>query len=105
FAVGCERLVFDDEEAVGVVTSSAWAERGFCQRCGSGLFYRITAQGAYHGSTTVAVGTLDDQRGLTLVKEWFIDKRPEVYALEGASGRECVTEAQVFAMFGGELSS
>lgn len=99
FAVNCERLVFEDEEALGVIASSAWAERGFCQKCGSGMFYRVTAEGPFQGTTTVALGTLDDQGELTLVREWFIDKRPEVYGLEGQSGRECMTEAQVMAQF------
>ncbi|MCA9653316.1 MAG: GFA family protein [Myxococcales bacterium] len=100
FAVGCERLELEDEDALGVISSSSWAERGFCRSCGSSLFYRITAPGKLQGATTVSLGTLDDQGGLTLVKEWFIDKRPEAYALAGE--HECVTEAQVFAMYGGD---
>jgi len=99
FAVSCEGVSFEDESALGVVDSSAWAQRGFCTKCGTGLFYRITAEGPMKGVTSVTLGTLDDPTGLTLVKEWFSDKRPDVYELAG--DRECVTEAQVLAMFGG----
>ena len=99
FAVPCEALQIDDEEALGVITSSDWAERGFCTRCGSGLFYRITAEGPHHGTVTVALGTLEDRSGFTLAREWYIDKRPEAYVLEGE--RECFTQAQVEQMFGG----
>ncbi len=99
FAVSCEELSFGSQEALGMIASSDWAERGFCSKCGSGLFYRITVEGPMKGMTSVALGTLDNQTGLTLTKEWFSDKRPDVYELAGE--RECVTEAQVLAMFGG----
>lgn len=99
FGVSCESVRFEGEDALGTIQSSPWAERGFCTKCGSGLFYRVTAEGPHQGMTSVALGTLDDQGGLSLVKEWFIDKRPEVYELAGE--RECLTEAQVMALFGG----
>ena len=86
-------------DALQVVKSSAWAERGFCNRCGSGLFYRVTAEGKYQGMTSISLGALDDQSGITLTKEWFIDRKPDAYALEG--DRKRVTEAEVAAMFGG----
>ena len=97
--VPAKELVFGDDDAVGVVQSSAWAERGFCQRCGSGLFYRVTAEGKHQGMTSVSLGLLDDTSGITITKEWFIDKKPDAYALEG--DRERFTEAEVLAMFGG----
>lgn len=86
-------------EALQVVKSSEWAERGFCNVCGSGLFYRVTAEGKFHGFTSISLGALDDPSGLTLTKEWFIDKKPDAYALEG--DRKRVTEADVRAMMEG----
>jgi hypothetical protein len=83
-------------ESLSTVASSAWAERGFCGKCGSGLFYRVTAPGRYHGNTFVMFGTLDDQSGLALSKEWFFDQKPEAYALAG--DHETVTEAEAFAL-------
>ena len=94
-----QALEYEQQQTLGTIQSSAWAERAFCKKCGSSLFYRVTAEGKYQGLTSVAVGALDDQTGITITRETFIDKKPECYALEG--DRERVTEAQVFAMFGG----
>jgi hypothetical protein len=85
------------DATLATVKSSQWAERGFCNRCGSGLFYRLTAEGKLQGSTSVSLGALDDTSGITVVREWFIDKKPDCYSIEGE--RERITEAQAFAMF------
>ena len=82
-----------------VLTTSAWAERGFCEACGSAMFYRITADGPMKGLTTVAFGTLDDQTGFEIGREYYVDLKPEAYTLAGE--REGLTEAQIQAMFGG----
>ena len=99
FAVRVGSIDWKSEGAVQVVKSSAWAERGFCKECGSGLFYRVTAEGNHHGVTTITLGTLDDQSGINLTTEWFIDRKPDAYALAGE--RKRVTAAEVMAMFGG----
>ncbi len=39
--------------------SSDWAERGFCDTCGSNLWYRITAEGPGHGQYNFAAGLFD----------------------------------------------
>jgi hypothetical protein len=92
-------IEFKDRDRVKVVTSSPWAERGFCDACGSSLFYRITAEGQLEGMTSISLGSLDDQSGIALSKEFFIDRKPDVYNLEG--DRQRLTEAEVMAMFGG----
>jgi len=89
-------LSFADDTHVSVHPSSAWAERAFCSKCGSSLYYRLTAEGPYHGNTSVAFGTLDDQAGFEMTTEWFIDKKPDSYGLVGE--RRCITEAEAFAM-------
>ena len=91
-----ESLDLEKHEGLRWRQTSEWAERGFCRECGSSLFWRITAAGKYHGTTSVSLGSLDDTSGVTLIKEWFIDKKPEAYTLAGE--RECITEAQAFAM-------
>lgn len=96
--VQAKGLSWQGEDRIAVIQSSDWAERAFCSACGSCLFYRVTAPGPYQGLLSLALGTLDDQRGVTLDTEWFIDKKPEVYALEGE--RKRVTEAEMIAMFG-----
>ncbi|MEM1415546.1 MAG: GFA family protein [Myxococcota bacterium] len=99
FAVPVEALRYlaGEDGALRTVTSSPWAERGFCASCGSGLFFRVTKEGPHQGFTTVALGTLDDQTGITLNREWFSDLEPAAYHLEGE--RERLTSAQIAAMF------
>lgn len=102
FSVGCKALTWEGDEP-RFFPASAWAERGFCPACGSSLFWRITAPGKYQGLTSVTLGTLDDQEGLPLEREWFHDQKPSVYALAGE--RPCVTEAQALAMLEDGLES
>jgi len=59
--------------------SSAWAQRGFCSICGTALFYNLKGSEFY----SVSVGTLDTPPELPLGKEYFIDRKPNYYALEG----------------------
>lgn len=96
-AVSCDEVDWSAGAAPKVLKTSAWAERGFCEACGSAMFYRITADGPMKGATTVAFGTLDDQAGFAIVREWYIDLKPDAYTLEGE--REGLTEAQINAMF------
>jgi hypothetical protein len=98
-AVNVGGIEYDKRDTLATIQSSKWAERGFCNQCGTGLFFRMTAEGKYHGVTSVSLGTLDDQSGITLNKEWFFDKKPDCYALAGE--RDRITEAQAFAMFSG----
>ena len=97
FAVGCKELTWEGDEPKFFQTSE-WAERGFCPECGSSLVWRMTA-GVHAGMTTVTLGSLDDQEGLPLTREWFIDRKPDGYALAGEHQR--VTEAEAVAMFSG----
>jgi hypothetical protein len=89
-----------DEDALGVIVSSDWAERGFCKRCGSSLYYRLTSPERYRGPTFIAFGALDERGGIILTKEWFVDRKPEGYATLGA--RDCFTEAEALAMLADE---
>ena len=98
-AASAGEVSWQGEDKIQTFKSSAWAERGFCTQCGSSLFYRVTAPGPFQGSYQLAFGTLDDQSEFTIDKEWFIDKKPDAYTLAGEHKR--LTEAEVFAMFGG----
>lgn len=92
---GGSDVEINGEDALKVFSSSEWAERGFCKHCGSHLFYRLKGS----GQTMVAVGLLDDQTSFELAHQVFVDKRPAFYEL----GNETLmmTEAEVFAKFGG----
>ena len=98
--VAADAVRFDGAENVTTYRSSEWAERGFCNICGSSLYYRVTAPGAHHGEYHIGLGTLDDADGITLNAEIFIDRKPGGYSFAGDTRK--MTEAEVFAMFAPE---
>ena len=85
---------FEGERNITRYASSEWAERGFCARCGSNLFYRLKHDGRHY----VSVGTFDDQRPFTVSGEIYIDAKPAGYALAGDHPR--LTEAELLAQLG-----
>ncbi|MCR8826843.1 GFA family protein [Pseudosulfitobacter koreensis] len=85
------------KDSLSIYASSPWAERGFCNTCGSSIFYRVTAEGPHQGTFHVGLGTLDDPGGITLTEEIFIDIKPQGYAFAGDTAK--MTEAEVMAMF------
>jgi len=87
----CTGVAFSGDEHLGRFTSSSWAERGFCTRCGTTLFYFLKPTQTY----TMSVGTFDDQSAFRLVREIFIDHKPPGYAFTG--DHERWTEAETFA--------
>lgn len=97
-SVDAEEVSWEGSEHVGRIQSSDWAERAWCNRCGSGLWYRITAEGSHKGQYHIPVGLFDDQQGLTLTREIFVDHRSAAFAFSG--DHQEMTEAQVFALYG-----
>lgn len=83
-------VVFEDTAQLGRYRSSDWAERGFCRACGTTLFYYLVPAGSY----LMSVGAFDDQAPFRLVREIFIDRKPEGYALVGDHPRW--TEQETF---------
>lgn len=79
FATSVGKLRFDGEEHLTRYQSSDWAERGFCNICGSNLFYRIRKMESHE----MCVGAFDDKEGFILTSEIFIDKKPDGYAFAG----------------------
>lgn len=61
----------EDGEAVSAWRASAWGERGNCRRCGSPVWWRMQGKPI----TSVAAGALDDQSGLSVKEEIFIERR------------------------------
>ncbi len=96
--VPAEGLRFVEDETLSIYKSSPWAERGFCGRCGSTLFYRVTADGPHQGVWHVGLGTINEADDLMLTGEIYIDKKPSGYALAGDTHK--MTEADVMKMFG-----
>ena len=90
--VGKEIEIAGNDHVV-VYRSSDWAERAFCGKCGSHLYYRIVESDDY----VVSAGILDDQTGLTLASQIFIDEKPGFY--DFANETKSMTGAEVFAMY------
>lgn len=86
----------EGEDAIGVYKGSDWGERGFCKICGSSLFWRLQDQ----SHTNLPAGVLDDQTGLTLAVEIFVDDQPDFYRFAGE--RKRMTGAEVVALFTGD---
>jgi len=70
--VPTEGLTLEGAEHIGVIKTSDFAERAFCKKCGSGIWWKLT-RGQYVGKTSIPVGLLDDRSGLALSDEMYSD--------------------------------
>jgi len=97
-AIGCgSDVLIEGRENLSVFESSKWAERGFCNNCGTHLFYRIKETGDH----MIPVGLLDGDETLELHHQVFIDEKPSFYCFDNET--EDMTGAQVFAKYGSSL--
>lgn len=71
----------EGEENVTVYTSSDIAERGFCRRCGTHLFYRLKADSHY----AIPAGLVDGGEAWTFDTQVFIDEKPDWYAFANST--------------------
>lgn len=85
------------EGPVKVFQSSEWAERAFCERCGSALWYRLTGDGPEAGRYQLSAGLFENAGDMSLTLEVFIDRKPDGYAFAGE--RKTLTEADILAMY------
>lgn len=77
--------------------TSDWAERAWCDSCGSSLWYRVTAEGPYSGVYHVAAGLFEGAAAFPLTEELCIDRKPSGFAFAG--DRKRYTQAELMAMF------
>lgn len=93
-AVDCGSDVsFDGEENITVYNSSQWAERAFCNQCGSHLYYHLKDANQY----IMPVGLFDTALPLVFDHQIFIDSKPGYYHF-GNKTKE-MTGEEVFAMY------
>ena len=97
--VDLDKLTWQDETHLGRIQSSAWAERGFCKRCGTSMFFRVTMESEYSGKIELPLGVFDDPNGFEVTSEIYIDHKPDSYAYAG-EGRKLMTRADCVAAFG-----
>ena len=79
--------------------SSDWAERGFCETCGATLWYGTVEDGVRH----VSAGLFENAAEAPLKLEFFVDQKPDSYALTGEHRR--MTAAECEAAFAPESQS
>lgn len=93
FAAHAGKVTFEGEDAVTRYASSDWAERGFCSRCGTHLFYHLLQGDLY----IMSVGVFDNADDFRLDGEIFIDSKPDGYAFSGDHPR--LTEKETLEKF------
>ena len=87
----------EGESHISVFSSSDWAERGFCSKCGTHLFYRIKETGQH--MMPVGLFDIEDEQSLEFQRQVFIDEKPAYYSF--ANKTQDMTGPEIFAMFGG----
>ena len=91
--VTCARLEIADKRALGVYSSSEWAERCFCKECGASLFWRMKDG----GFIAVNAHAFDEPVSYPFTVEIYVDQKPATYAF--ADVPKQMTGAEVEAMF------
>ncbi len=86
------------EAHIRTLQSSAWAERAWCQRCGTGLFYHVTMDGPMSTNYEIPVGLFDDTVGMEMTSEIYIDHGVPGLHFEGKHER--LTRAETLKKFG-----
>ena len=86
-------LVSLEKKILGFINLRVGAERGFCNKCGSHLFYRFKQNNQYY----IPVGIFDNSEGLVFEHQVFIDEKPEYYSFSNETKN--LTGAELFAQF------
>lgn len=92
--VGCtDTLEIEDNSAISVYKSSEWAERHFCSKCGSTLWYKFVSSNEHF----VSAGVFDDTTGFKFQHQIFVDEKPDFYTFSNETKN--MTGAEVIAAF------
>ncbi|MEL6997871.1 MAG: GFA family protein [Pseudomonadota bacterium] len=81
-SVPVSKVMFADDEKIKEFSISDWGVRAICAQCGTPLYWRMIDGPVKY----VTVGLLDDQTGLGITEEIFVDCRaPWLDAMPGAT--------------------
>jgi hypothetical protein len=89
-AAPSDRLTLTSAATLGWYASSAHAERGFCRRCGSSLFWRPT--GNDRSWTSIMAGTLDPPTHLTIERHIFVADKSDYYTIADGAPQQAQWE-------------
>ena len=93
-AIDCgTQVTFEGAENIATFSSSDWAERGFCQKCGTHLFYRLKQTGQH----IMPVGLFSDLDEMIFDHQIFVDEQPNYYCFSNKTKN--MTGEEVFAQF------
>jgi hypothetical protein len=84
-------IQIEDDSSLGTYQSSEWAERSFCKKCGTPLYYHLLGKDFFE----ISAETLDDKSGLVLDSEIFVDEKPVYYNFANATKK--MTGAEIIA--------
>jgi len=85
---------FEGEENISIYDSSDWAQRAFCAKCGSNLFYRFKQSDDWF----LWAGLFDDQSQFVIAQEIYFDNKPPGYSFSGDHAR--LTEEEFLKSLG-----
>lgn len=90
---GDDKLEATGQEHIGRFKSSDWAERAFCTKCGTPLFYHLTVGSMEH---FYSAGLFQEsEQDFSVALEIFVDQKPSFYDfMDAKSARK--TAKQVF---------
>ncbi len=92
FAVHCGSEVSFTGDTPARYKSSDWAERGFCPKCGTHLFYYLIPNNEY----VLPAGLFQD-KDFSFSSEIFIDEKPGYYEFSNQTKK--LTGQQVFELY------
>ncbi len=73
--IGAESFTMSGEDTICVFASSDWAERAFCSKCGSHLWFRFTPTDHYG----FLAGMFDAGPNARIEQQIFVDEKPAFY--------------------------
>ena len=94
-AVECNDVSISAPDTIHVYGSSEWAERGFCSRCGTHLFYKGKGADTYF----VPVGLFPETEDFEFNRQIFIDRKPDYYCFSNATQE--LSEREAIEQFSG----
>ena len=97
--VPVEGVTWKGEAHIRTLQTSDWAERAFCQRCGTPMYYHLTVDGNGPENYSIPLGVFDETTGMTMTLESFVDCKAGGLAY-AENGREQVTRADTLATYG-----
>ncbi|EAQ03952.1 hypothetical protein OB2597_11931 [Pseudooceanicola batsensis HTCC2597] len=92
-------LVWHGEAQIATLQTSDWAERAWCRRCGSNLYFHFTLNEEKAATTEIPLGLFDEPDGFEIDSEIYVDEKPDSFAFEGAGHRRLMTRADCVARF------